>query len=126
MANPVERLTSEWQLAPAAALSDLPYTGMAVMRWTCRTALRREFVSRVDAESLERHFGAKAVIRVECHDIYPNCPRYVPGFATGKASIYVPRPDRMPPAPEWKQLPAVAPLLPGNDQQGPTNDSAKG
>jgi AraC family transcriptional regulator len=47
MANPVERLTSEWQLAPAAALSDLPYTGMAVMRWTCRTALRREFVSRV-------------------------------------------------------------------------------
>jgi hypothetical protein len=47
MTNPVERLTAEWQLAPAAALSDLPYTGMAVMRWTCRTALRREFVSRV-------------------------------------------------------------------------------
>jgi hypothetical protein len=47
MANPVERLTSEWQLAPAAALSDLPYTGMAVMRWTCRTALKREFVSRL-------------------------------------------------------------------------------
>ena len=47
MVNPVERLTAEWQLAPAAALSDLPYTGMAVMRWTCRTALKREFVSRV-------------------------------------------------------------------------------
>jgi AraC family transcriptional regulator len=45
--NPVERLTAEWRLAPAAALSDLPYTGMAVMRWTCRTALKREFVSRV-------------------------------------------------------------------------------
>jgi hypothetical protein len=29
----VERLTAE-QLAPAAAC-DLPYTGMAVMRWTC-------------------------------------------------------------------------------------------
>jgi hypothetical protein len=40
MVNPVERLTAEWQLAPAAALSDLPYTGMAVMRWTCRTALK--------------------------------------------------------------------------------------
>jgi AraC family transcriptional regulator len=47
MTNPVERLTAEWRLAPAAALSDLPYTGMAVMRWTCRTALRREFVSQV-------------------------------------------------------------------------------
>ena len=40
MVNPVERLTAEWPLAPAAALSDLPYTGMAVMRWTCRTALK--------------------------------------------------------------------------------------
>jgi hypothetical protein len=50
MSNPVERLTAEWQLAPAASLSDLPYTGMAVMRWTCRTALRREFVSRVGAD----------------------------------------------------------------------------
>ncbi len=47
MVNPVEQLTAEWQLAPAAALSDLPYTGMAVMRWTCRAALKREFVSRV-------------------------------------------------------------------------------
>jgi AraC-like DNA-binding protein len=47
MVNPVERLTAEWRFAPAAALSDLPYTGMAVMRWTCRTALEREFVSRV-------------------------------------------------------------------------------
>jgi len=27
MTDPVERLTAEWQLAPAAALSDLPYTG---------------------------------------------------------------------------------------------------
>src|SRR5258708_5958898 len=47
MSNPVERLTAEWQLAPAAALSDLPYTGMAIMRWTCRTALKREVVSEV-------------------------------------------------------------------------------
>jgi len=47
MSNPVERLTAEWRLAPAAALSDLPYTGMAIMRWTCRTALKREFVSHV-------------------------------------------------------------------------------
>jgi AraC family transcriptional regulator len=45
--SPVERLAAEWQLEPSAALSDLPYTGMAVMRWTCRTALKREFVSRV-------------------------------------------------------------------------------
>jgi len=43
----VERLTEEWRLAPAAALSDLPFTGMAIMRWTCRTALKREFVSQV-------------------------------------------------------------------------------
>ena len=68
-----------------------------------------------DAESLGRHYAAKAVIRVECHDIYQNCPRYVPNLTKGESSVYVPRPGETPPAPEWESLPAVAPLLPGTD-----------
>ena len=68
-----------------------------------------------DAESLGRHHGAKAVIRVECRDIYPNYPRYVPNLTTGERSVYCPRPGETPPAPEWKSLPAVAPLLPRID-----------
>jgi uncharacterized protein len=55
------------------------------------------------------------VIRVECHDIYPNCPRYVPNLTTGERSLYCPRQGETPPAPEWKSLPTVAPLLPRID-----------
>jgi hypothetical protein len=47
MSNP-EPLTAEWQFAPAAALSDLSYTGMAIMRWTCRTAPKRS-LQQLDA-----------------------------------------------------------------------------
>jgi predicted pyridoxine 5'-phosphate oxidase superfamily flavin-nucleotide-binding protein len=78
-----------------------------------------------DAESLARHCGAKAVIRIECQDIYPNCPRYVPNLGTGEASVYVPRRGESPPTPEWKTLPAVAPLLPADGSCG-TKEPGKG
>ena len=68
-----------------------------------------------DAKSLERHCGAKAVIRVECEDIYPNCPRYIPNLAAVEPSIYLPRQGVKPPAPEWKIFPTINPLLPADD-----------
>jgi predicted pyridoxine 5'-phosphate oxidase superfamily flavin-nucleotide-binding protein len=83
-------------------------------RKTYRIRINGEASIHRDNESLKRHCGARAVIRVQCHDIYPNCPRYVPDLATGESSVYVPRPDQTPPEPEWKRLPAVAPLLPRN------------
>ncbi|MBR0896052.1 pyridoxamine 5'-phosphate oxidase family protein [Bradyrhizobium tropiciagri] len=76
-----------------------------------------------DAESLTRHHGAKAVIRVECRDIYPNCPRYVPDLAMTARSAYVPRPGETSPTPEWKTLPAVVPHLPRSDTQALTSSS---
>jgi uncharacterized protein len=74
-----------------------------------------------DAESLGRHYGANAVIRVQCDDIYPNCPRYVPNLSAGERSVYVPRPGETSPAPEWKGLQAVAPLLPVSDPHSATD-----
>jgi mRNA-degrading endonuclease HigB of HigAB toxin-antitoxin module len=88
------------------------YDEMTFDRKTYRIRINGRAGIHRDAESLGRHCGAKAVIRVECLDIYPNCPRYVPNRATSEGSIYVPRPGQTPPAPEWKRLPAVAPLLP--------------
>jgi uncharacterized protein len=99
---------------------------MAFDRKTYRIRINGRASIRRDAESLGRHCGAKAVIRVECLDIYPNCPRYVPNLATSEGSIYVPRPGQTPPAPEWKRLPAVAPLLPDEDRQGAANGDAEG
>ncbi|WP_253712328.1 pyridoxamine 5'-phosphate oxidase family protein [Bradyrhizobium sp. WD16] len=71
-----------------------------------------------DEASLARHHGACAVVHITCHDIYPNCPRYVPGLTAGEPSAYVPRRGTVPPRPEWQALPAVAPLLPKSQDRG--------
>ena len=42
-----------------------------------------------DNKTLNRHFGAKFVIRIKC-EIYPNCPRYIPNLDAKKPSVYVP------------------------------------
>jgi hypothetical protein len=56
-----------------------------------------------DNKTLNRHFGAKFVIRIKC-EIYPNCPRYIPNLDAKKPSVYVPREGQgIPPAPEWKE-----------------------
>lgn len=70
------------------------------------------------ADSLAQHHGARAVVRIACHDIYPNCPRYVPGLTAGEPSAYVPRPGKVPPRPEWQSLPEIAPLLPDELDHG--------
>lgn len=75
---------------------------------------------------LGRHVGAKAVIEVECLDIFLNCPRYIPDLGAGMDSIYNPRPGETAPVPEWKILPQVAPLLPKDDPSfAPAPESKK-
>jgi hypothetical protein len=82
--------------------------------------LREFFIGRGAPWPMKIQGGA------ECLDRYPNCPRYAPNLATSEGSIYVPRPGQSPPAPEWKRLPAVAPLLPDEDRQGAANGDAEG
>ncbi len=67
------------------------------------------------SERLSAHEGAKAVIEVECVDLFPNCPRYIPDLVAGVGSDYNPRPGTAPPVPEWKAIPQVTPLLPEDD-----------
>lgn len=68
-----------------------------------------------DAETRARHHGARQVVRVECIEIYPNCPRYIPDLGTGAPSPNVPRPGHTPPAPEWKQREYIRGILPADD-----------
>jgi hypothetical protein len=68
-----------------------------------------------EPERLSLHEGAKAVVEVECTDLFPNCPRYIPDLVAGEGSAYNPRPGATPPVPEWKTLPQVTPLLPDGD-----------
>lgn len=68
-----------------------------------------------DRESLDRHVGAKLVVRIAC-EIYPNCPRYIPNLAEDDASPYTPREGAgTPPAPEWKQRDYIRDILPEGD-----------
>lgn len=68
-----------------------------------------------ESERLSAFAGAKAVIEVECGDLFPNCPRYIPDLGVGVASVYNPRSGTVSPIPEWKTFPQVTPLLPEGD-----------
>ena len=68
-----------------------------------------------DNKSLDNHFGAKFVVRINC-EIYPNCPRYIPNLEKDEPSVYVPRKGKgVPPAPEWKERDYIKNILPKDD-----------
>ena len=68
-----------------------------------------------DVDSLNKHYGAKFIIRIKC-EIYPNCPRYLPNFKNKKPSVYIPRKGKkFPPSPEWKKRDYIKNILPEND-----------
>ena len=66
-------------------------------------------------EFLERHYGAKFVVRIEC-ELYPNCPWYIPNLTEKTSSSHVPRRDEAPPPPpEWKRRDYIREILPRDD-----------
>ena len=68
-----------------------------------------------DKKSIEDHFGAKFVVRINC-EIYPNCPRYIPNLEKDEPSVYVPRKGKgVSPAPEWKKRDYIKNILPKDD-----------
>ena len=68
-----------------------------------------------DDKTLLRHFGAKFVIRIKC-EIYPNCPRYLPGLFKNKNSKDIPTMENKTPLPpEWKQRDYIRDILPEHD-----------
>ena len=64
-----------------------------------------------EKEFLERHYGAKFVVRIE-FELYPNCPRYIPNLTEKTSSSHVPRKDEAPPPPpEWKRRDYIREIL---------------
>ena len=53
-------------------------------------------------EALTRFYGVKRIIKVAVEYVFPNCPRYLPSLEMKSNSVYTPRPDYVPPTPEWK------------------------
>src|SRR5688500_5139342 len=56
-----------------------------------------------DGDLVARFDGAQAVVRVAIERVFPNCPRYIHHMDLVEHSVYAPRPDHVPPEPEWKR-----------------------
>jgi predicted pyridoxine 5'-phosphate oxidase superfamily flavin-nucleotide-binding protein len=56
--------------------------------------------------------GAQLIVRVRAERIFPNCPRYIHRMQLVEHSVYAPRPEHDPPAPDWKQNEAFRDALP--------------
>jgi len=51
-------------------------------------------------------------VRVRAQAIFPNCPRYIHAMELRDHSVYAPRPDYVPPVPEWKTMDLFKDYLP--------------
>lgn len=59
--------------------------------------------------------GAQAIVRVQAHHIFPNCPRYIHRMQFVERSPYVPAEGVTPPVPAWKTFPEFNDVLPSGD-----------
>ncbi|MFI0902092.1 pyridoxamine 5'-phosphate oxidase family protein [Streptomyces sioyaensis] len=55
-----------------------------------------------DAGTVAAHPGAQVVLRVRVREVFENCPRYLHDRVSGERSVDCPRPDHVPPDPDWK------------------------
>lgn len=65
-----------------------------------------------DDPLLAEFLGAVTVVRVAAEHIFPNCPRYIPGFAEMAPSPYVPRQGTPDLEPEWKSREVLKGTIP--------------
>lgn len=99
---------------PNVGLLFVPFDGKSR-----RTRMNGKAVILDDRDALDRHFGAKVVVRIQC-EVYPNCPRYVPNLIDNEGSPHIPRPGKgTPPAPEWKTRDYIQEILPEGDPHKP-------
>jgi uncharacterized protein len=94
-----------------------PHLGMLFLDFEHGRRLRLQGMDTIDEEDelLEAYPGAQFIVRVQVTEVYNNCPRYIHKYQLVDRSAYVPRSDREPPIPEWKQRAEVRDLLPAND-----------
>lgn len=67
-------------------------------------------------ERLDGFEGARMIVDVVAHHIFPNCPRYIPAMEGLGISPHVPRPGHEPPDPAWKFRDYAKDHLPERDR----------
>ncbi len=66
-----------------------------------------------DADHVQKHTGAKAVLIVEVRRAFPNCGRYI--HRGDEISAFVPVAGVDTPVPDWKKIPVLREVLPAED-----------
>jgi predicted pyridoxine 5'-phosphate oxidase superfamily flavin-nucleotide-binding protein len=69
----------------------------------------------VDDPLMSSYPGAQMIVRVEVHQIFPNCQRYIPSVENLNASPYIPDEDGEAPTPGWKTETKFNDALPKSD-----------
>jgi len=68
-----------------------------------------------DGPLLDNFPGAQAIVRVKVEQLFPNCQRYIHTMKLMEHSKYSPKPDYVPPVPEWKNWPEIQEVLSEKD-----------
>jgi predicted pyridoxine 5'-phosphate oxidase superfamily flavin-nucleotide-binding protein len=91
-----------------------PHVGMLFIDFEATKRIRVNGIASIDQDDPLRpaYPGADMVVRVQAHEIFPNCPRYIHKLQMSELSAYAPRPDYEPPVPAWKQMDAFRDYLP--------------
>jgi hypothetical protein len=94
-----------------------PRIGMLFIDFSHPNRMRVNGTATVETagDVLARFDGADAVVRVTVERVFPNCPRYIHRMDLVEHSVYAPRPDHVPPEPEWKRMDVFRDALPGTD-----------
>lgn len=95
-----------------------PSVGLLFMRFDGRShRLRVNGRAEIVFEHprLAEYPGAKAMLRLEAREIFPNCPRNIPDLAAGQPSPYLPRAGEPLAKPAWKERDYIRPILPEGD-----------
>jgi uncharacterized protein len=88
----------------AGNVAENPLVGLLFIDFANGSRLRLNGEASIDpADPLVADFpGAKLVVRVRAHAVFPNCRRYVHTHGPQRRSVFVPVEGAQPPVPDWK------------------------
>jgi hypothetical protein len=110
-------------------VTENPLVGLLFIDFSHGSRLRVTGEASVDPDDplLAELPGAKLVVRVRAHAVFPNCRRYVHTHGPAQRSVFVPVEGEQPPVPDWKRdewfdgtLPAGDPALDDDAPSAPS------
>lgn len=95
-----------------------PQVGLMFLDFENQNRIRVNGTAQVSASDplLAEFPGSVLIIRVTATRIFPNCPRYIHKMQLVEYSEFAPRPEYIPPVPDWKTFDVFRDSLPARDR----------